>query len=139
MASAPSLGGVRTTFAHVSVTVSDLDKAKAFYGGVLGLPEAERPDFGFPGAWFSLGANLQLHIIVNPQFERPAGQRERFDVRDPHFAMAVDDADAAERALKATGVRVDEFVGSPTGLRQLFVKDPDGNMVEVIGPARARA
>jgi hypothetical protein len=29
----------------------------------------------------------------------------------------------------------DVFSG-PTGLRQVFVKDPDGNMVEFIGPSR---
>ncbi len=28
------------------------------------------------------------------------------------------------------------FTATPTGLRQLFVHDPDGNMVEFIGPTR---
>ena len=36
---------------HVSVTVSDLGKARRFYGEFLGLVEIPRPDFGFPGVW----------------------------------------------------------------------------------------
>jgi hypothetical protein len=29
-------------------------------------------------------------------------------------------------------------VSGPTGLRQVFVKDPDGNMVEFIGPTASK-
>lgn len=49
-----------THFSHVSVTVTDLDKAKAFYGDVLGLKEIPRPDFRFPGVWYSLGRALAI-------------------------------------------------------------------------------
>jgi len=28
-----------------------------------------------------------------------------------------------------------DVISGPTGLRQLFVKDPDGNMVEFLGPS----
>jgi catechol 2,3-dioxygenase-like lactoylglutathione lyase family enzyme len=51
---------------HVSVCVSDLDRAKRFYGEVLGLPELLRPDLGFPGAWYRVGTNQELHLIVHP-------------------------------------------------------------------------
>ncbi|WP_218244066.1 VOC family protein, partial [Pseudomonas sp. 2995-3] len=50
---------------HVSISVTDLDKAKHFYSDVLGFQEIERPDFDFPGAWYSLGSQ-QLHLIVYP-------------------------------------------------------------------------
>jgi len=30
-------------------------------------------------------------------------------------------------------------VSGPTGLRQIFIKDPDGNMVEFIGPTTSAA
>jgi len=36
---------------HVSVCVTDMTAARAFYVDVLGFEErADRPDFGFPGA-----------------------------------------------------------------------------------------
>ena len=128
------MGTVTGALAHVSVTVTDVERARAFYGGILGFPEVVRPDFGFPGIWYDLGRGLQLHIIENRGLIRPAAEREGFDVRYPHFAIGVESADAAAAALQAKGVRMDELVNSVTSLRQLFVKDPDGNMVELIGP-----
>jgi catechol 2,3-dioxygenase-like lactoylglutathione lyase family enzyme len=124
---------------HVSVTVSDLQKAKAFYGGVLGLAEVPRPDFDFPGVWYSLGSHLQLHIIVNEQWPfRPVRPHE-FEIRAPHFALYVDDADAIHARLVETGYPFHDYHSTPTGMRQLFVHDQDGNMVEFLGPtAQAR-
>ncbi|MGE0719933.1 MAG: VOC family protein [Alphaproteobacteria bacterium] len=133
------MGAVDGALAHVSVTVTDVERARAFYGAVLGLPEIARPDFGFPGIWYDLGRGMQLHIIENTGLTRPAEERASFDVRYPHFAIGVASADAAAAALTARGVRMDELINSVTGLRQLFVKDPDGNMVELIGPGGSAA
>lgn len=142
MAVTPQAGSVlggRPHFAHVSVTVSDIDAADRFYGGAIGLPKLPRPDFGFPGSWYSLGSGLELHLIVNAGLRRPDAERLGFEVRYPHFALAVEDADRVRAALQAAGLKVDELFSSPTGMRQLFVKDPDGNMIEFIGPGRAAA
>ncbi|BBK31139.1 catechol 2,3-dioxygenase-like lactoylglutathione lyase family enzyme [Stella humosa] len=124
--------------AHVSVTVSDVAAADRFYGEMLGFERLARPDFGFPGSWYSLGQGLELHIIVNDALRRPDAERLGFEVRYPHFAIRVDDADRMQAALEAKGLKVNELFSSPTGLRQLFVKDDDGNMVEFIGPGRPR-
>ena len=101
-------------FTHVSVTVTDVAKAREFYSDTLGLEEIPRPAFNFPGIWYSLGGDLQLHIILNDQLVRPAVERER---------------------IEALGLVCRDVFSGPTGLRQVFVKDPDGNMVEFIGPS----
>ena len=49
---------------HVALVVKNLDRCIGFYGGVLGLKTLERPDFGFPGHWFQVGQNSQLHLMV---------------------------------------------------------------------------
>ena len=36
-------------------------------------------------------------------------------------------------------LRFFNVISGPTGLRQLFVKDPDGNMVEFLGPSTSAA
>jgi catechol 2,3-dioxygenase-like lactoylglutathione lyase family enzyme len=66
---------------HVSVTVTDVAKARDFYSGVLGFQEIERPAFDFPGIWYSLGGDLQLHIILNDQLVRDAVEREKIVAR----------------------------------------------------------
>ena len=118
---------------HVSVTVTDVSKAHEFYSGVLGFQEVPRPAFDFPGIWYSLGGDLQLHIILNDQLVRPAVERERIEARYPHFALWTDDSTA--RRIQERGLVCRDVISGPTGLRQLFVKDPDGNMVEFLGPS----
>ena len=83
---------------HVSINVSDVDAAKDFYVDVLGLTErADRPDFGFGGAWLDLGGQ-QVHLIEGAVPDR-LGQ---------HFAIAVDDLDAVVDELRGRGVKVSD-------------------------------
>ena len=124
-------------FNHVSITVTDLAKAKDFFGGRLGFPEIPRPAFNFPGVWYGIGDGLSLHIIVNEKLVRSPVERESFEGRYPHFALWTDDCDATAQRLADAGVHAHDLVSTPTGLRQLFVKDPDGNMLEFIGPTKA--
>ena len=121
---------------HVSITVTDVAKARDFYTGLLGLKEIPRPAFDFPGIWYSLGGGLSLHIILNDQLVRPAVEREKIQARYPHFALWTDDCDATAAKIEALGLVCRDVFSGPTGLRQVFVKDPDGNMVEFIGPSK---
>jgi glyoxylase I family protein len=112
---------------HAAVLVSDLDRAKQFYGGVLGLKEKPRHSFNFDGAWYDVG-DCELHLIVSSEALMPAEQRPR---RDSHVAFSVGDYDATRNALKEAGVTYRE--GS-SGLAQIFVRDPDGNLIELQKP-----
>ena len=126
-----------TQISHVSITVTDLAKTRDFYTRTLGFQEIPRPAFDFPGIWYSLGGDLQLHIIVNDQLVRPAVEREKITARYPHFALWTDDADETARTIGDLGLTCRDVVSGPTGLRQIFVKDPDGNMVEFLGPSKS--
>jgi len=125
-----------TQIQHVSITVTDVEKARDFYTRTLGFQEIDRPAFNFPGIWYSLGGELQLHIILNDELVRPAVERETIVARYPHFALWTDDCDATAAKLNALGLPNRDVISGPTGLRQVFVKDPDGNMVEFIGPSK---
>ena len=105
---------------HVSINISDVDAAMDFYVGRLGLTQrADRPDFGFGGAWLDCGGQ-QVHLIEGTA--PPAvGQ---------HFAVLVADVDATVAELRAAGLGVSDPGPVGTG-RQAFVADPDGNTVEL--------
>jgi catechol 2,3-dioxygenase-like lactoylglutathione lyase family enzyme len=122
---------------HISITVTDLEATRAFYEGKLGLKTIPRPDFGFPGVWYGLDGDLSLHIITAKDVPFTERQRTTFDLRQAHFALWTDDCDETHDQLVGRGVHVNDLISTPTGLRQLFVKDPDGNMVEFIGPTKA--
>ncbi len=115
---------------HVSLTVGDIERSRAFFGDLLGLEEVERPDFGFPGAWYQAG-DIQLHLIVAPP-SVDVGQlpAQRTPNAGPQ-AFEIEDYDAVQAKLEAAGFDV---MGLGANVGQLFVQDPDGNALEFIRP-----
>jgi catechol 2,3-dioxygenase-like lactoylglutathione lyase family enzyme len=111
---------------HVSINVTDVERATSFYVDVLGMQRLPRPDFGFAGAWLGFGGDRQVHLI-QATVPEDLGQ---------HFAFRVEDLDAAVEALRAGGIEVRGPV--PVGdsaARQAFLHDPDGNRLELNQPA----
>jgi catechol 2,3-dioxygenase-like lactoylglutathione lyase family enzyme len=117
------------TLHHVSITVTDLDRARRFYTGVLGLEEIERPPFDFPGAWYRLG-DRQLHLIVHPATLTLRGTAA-IDSRDGHFAIAVRSSREARAHLEAAGLAYEHRPPGRTPWEQTFLCDPDGNVIEL--------
>lgn len=115
-------------FLHAAVLVSDLEQAEQFYGIVLGLPKVDRV-LRFPGAWYQLGA-VQIHLIADtPSSATPKNSEQSFKWgRNAHLALAVGDLQAARDHLISYGCDVQP---SASGRAALFVKDPDGNIIEL--------
>lgn len=122
---------------HISLPVTDLERAKQFYQEVLGLTEINRPPFDFPGAWYQLG-DRQLHLIVHDKATFRA--KKTVDSRDIHFALRVRSYRAARDFLRSKGFQPeakDEFKQmkespkSTAGWPQLYIMDPDRNVIEL--------
>lgn len=114
-----------TKFLHVALLVSDLDRAKDFYGNLLGLSQVERP-LKYPGAWYQLG-EVQVHLIAASTLGETIVNFEKLG-RNRHIAFAVTDLDAMKQKLLTQGV---SFEMSVSGRAALFVQDPDGNVIEL--------
>ncbi|MEZ5167192.1 MAG: VOC family protein [Acidimicrobiales bacterium] len=108
---------------HVSVNVDDVAASRAFYVDVLGFTEIDRPDLGIGGAWLEMGPQ-QLHLVELPLVEGFG----------PHFALRVDDLDAACEHLIALGVEVQGPSAIDGVCRQAFLHDPAGNQIELNQP-----
>jgi catechol 2,3-dioxygenase-like lactoylglutathione lyase family enzyme len=102
------------------------DDARAFYGGLLGLRELEKPPVlrARGGVWFACGAQ-QLHLGVEEPFSA---------ARKAHPALAVDDLDALAERLAGAGVEVTWDDAIP-GARRFYAADPFGNRLELLSPA----
>ena len=120
----------RVGIGHVHLKVADLERALAFYHGVLGFPVTQRIGAGaaFLGAggyhhhiglntWESLGGHLP-----------PPGTTGLYHValRYPDRASLAD----ALRRLVAAGVRLDGAADHGVS-EALYLRDPDGNGVEL--------
>lgn len=116
---------------HVAIHVLDLDRSVAFYRDVLKLQPLSRPAFSFPGAWFRLGADQELHLIADARYPRVEQHRGN------HFALLIDDVDAWE--IHLVGAALPGLLRRirPDGAIQLFLTDPDGHSIELCTPPGA--
>ncbi len=110
---------------HVAIHVADVEDSVAFYKNKMGFEPLPRPAFTFPGAWFRLGAEQELHII-GERTDPVHGHN-----RGNHFALEVESIWEAEAALKAGGVAHRSPKQRPDGAYQIFLKDPDGHVIEL--------
>jgi len=98
------------------------DEARAFYGGLLGMPELEKPEAirARGGCWFAAGGQ-ELHVGVEEPFA-PA--------RKAHPGLVVSGLDLIRGRFRAAGVEYDDD-GKIEGVDRLFVHDPFGNRLEL--------
>jgi len=114
--------------AHVqlAITPGGEDKARAFYQGLLELPEVPKPeslrDRG--GVWFACGAQ-EIHCGV----EEPVADTRR------HPALLTDGLDALKARLASAGIGTETDRQLP-GYRRFYAWDPFGNRLEFLEPLR---
>ncbi|QDT05601.1 fosfomycin resistance protein FosB [Rubripirellula lacrimiformis] len=115
---------------HIALHVADVPTSVAFYRDTMKLPQMDRPAFDFPGAWFRLGVEQELHLIgdrLDPVYSHHRGG---------HFALIVDELDSWEQHLDRQGATRLQRKTRPDGALQTFVQDPDGHWIELCVPPK---
>jgi len=139
---------------HFALTVSDMERSRAFYCDLFGMEVvADREvqgDYveqitGIPGAHSRIvhtrGYGIMLELL---QYKNPVGEqsaRALPDAGSAHVCFISDDLDADVARLLDAGVRfrsmpVTTTSGPNAGGRGIYIEDPDGNAVEVVQLAR---
>lgn len=129
---------------HIGIAVADLEEAKAFYGGVLGLPllfEEEVPTERVRVAAYD-GGGVRIELLESTSPEGPIGRH--LASRGPgihHVCYRVDDVQASVDRLAQAGVRMIDAAPRPGagGCRVAFVhpKGALGVLVELSQPPAA--
>jgi catechol 2,3-dioxygenase-like lactoylglutathione lyase family enzyme len=111
---------------HVQITVPA--NARAFYCGLLGLREVEKPAAlqGRGGFWLQVG-DRQVHVGTEEGVARQATKA--------HVAYAVTEVAGWRARLAAVGVEILDGIPIP-GRDRFEFRDPFGNRVELIGAAK---
>ena len=117
---------------HVAIYVRDMEASARFYGEVLGLPEVANPMGSGQFRWFAIAPGIALHLVAGNAAPLPA------DEIKSHIALSASDFDSVVACLRTAGVffgempgRAGEVTRRVDGVRQCFVRDPDGHFVEI--------
>ena len=111
---------------HVTFLSADLERARAFYEGVLGLhPDPGRPALSYDGVWYDVASNQQIHLMAQPNPDAEL-HRPEHGGRDRHVALEVPDFIELTERLEQAGIAY------TSGLRTLFCRDPDQNALEFV-------
>jgi catechol 2,3-dioxygenase-like lactoylglutathione lyase family enzyme len=123
----------------MGLSVGDMDKMTSWYGEMLGFKVTADVPMGQGGGKvrFIESGNERIELVYSPT-SKPGPERKmpgHADIRGwVQLAMEVPDLDAAKAALAAKGVKpeLDITPIPPLGIRIMFLRDPEGNMVELM-------
>jgi catechol 2,3-dioxygenase-like lactoylglutathione lyase family enzyme len=120
------------TLEHYTIRCTNLERTRDFYRDVLGLSVGDRPNFSFKGYWLYLGGVPMVHLVDRAESEANGAepQGERTGALD-HIAFRGLDIAATRATLKAHDLAFRENVVPGGRIRQIFVPDPDGILIEL--------
>ncbi len=114
---------------HFNIRTRNLGATVRFYEDVLGLENGPRPNFAFPGAWMYSEGQAVVHLVdISPtdEAQKPdSGVVHHVAFVSPGFSQ--DESSGCRRK----GVRVRGARGAGGDLWQIFVRDPNGVMIEL--------
>jgi extradiol dioxygenase family protein len=131
---------------HLAIPVDDLDRARAFYGGVLELPQGRSASTWVD--WNFYGHQLVTHVVpagparagptrTNSGADAGTNPVDGHDVPVPHFGLllSIDEFHALADRLRRAGTEFViepylRFAGEPGEQWTMFCRDPAGNALE---------
>ena len=120
---------------HLAIPVDDLSRARAFYGGVLGLSEGRSAEHWVD--WDFHGHQMVTHVVPGARTEAGRNPVDGHDVPVPHFGLvlSVEDFHVLADKLRAADTRFviepyQRFAGEPGEQWTMFLHDPAGNALE---------
>lgn len=136
-----------TAWTHVGHHVADLERAAAFYTGVLGFEEVARlevpdaassrllrvpPPVGLAAVYLRLGSQVLELLRLDRPGNDPVRERPFTEPGLTHLSFTVDDLTATCAAVRAHGGEVLE--DTDMGGFAVMVRDPDGQLLELLPP-----
>jgi catechol 2,3-dioxygenase-like lactoylglutathione lyase family enzyme len=112
---------------HVNIRSQNVEKARDFYVGILGLKVGARPPFPAAGYWLYLAGQPVIHLVQRNTGDAHHAGSGNLD----HVAFRGVDLVATRAAIESAGLAFREQVVPHNGTVQLFVHDPDGIKIEL--------
>jgi len=111
---------------HVNIRTANGAALVRFYQDVLGLEAGPRPPFSFDGTWLYCGSKAAIHLV---EIDTPGAGFGISGIE--HFAFTAKGLESFLDRLRAAEVAYELRTVPDWGIRQVHLRDPDGNHVEV--------
>ncbi len=115
---------------HTAVLVKDVNVSAKFYGEILGLEEISNAGLGERFRWFQFTDKVQIHLIQSEDKITPH--------KGVHLAINTDKLDELMDYFRAKKIYFENWQGEadvtntrPDGVKQIYIKDPDGYWIEI--------
>jgi predicted enzyme related to lactoylglutathione lyase len=104
------------------LVVHDMEAAKGFYTDFLGL-STEEFNLGWVARYTSPDTGAHLQLVT----------RDAAAPENPVISVLTDDVDGAYEEAQRLGYEiVYPITNEPWGVRRFFVRDPDGNVLNIV-------
>lgn len=120
---------------HLAIPVSDLEKADAFYGGLLGCEKGRYSKQWID--WNFFGHQLVTHLVTDMPSLPKHNQVDDHAVPVPHFGVVLNWLDWQNLANTLQAAKIDfiikpyiRFEGQTGEQATMFFLDPSGNALE---------
>jgi catechol 2,3-dioxygenase-like lactoylglutathione lyase family enzyme len=110
---------------HYNIYCKDLGASLHFYERYVGLRSGQRPPLPFPGAWLYADEKAVLHLIAE------SGRQDEGSGAIDHIAINCAGIRPAIDRIRADGLPVDVRLVPGLPLQQVFLRDPDGVLIEL--------
>ena len=121
----------KITIDHIAVYVVDLEKSTNFYENIIGLEKIPEPFKDGKHTWFTLGSNVQLHLI------KGASTIIEPD-KNSHLSLSVPSVPDFIKVLEKNKIPYENWLGEKQtitnrvdAVKQIYITDPDGNWLEI--------
>ena len=114
---------------HIALPTNDPARAEKFYVDLLGFRVVPRPSFSFDGRWlYREDVGPMLHLLHVPDHCIPTGP---INTLSAHLAIQCGNAQEVVDQLNVEKIEYVERHLPDFGYRQIFFRDPDGNLIEL--------
>lgn len=121
----------KPSFNHIAFFVQDIEKSARFYRNIVGLDTIPEPFRDGKHVWFSLGNNTALHLIGGAQETKVQDQNNHLAISVPSIEAFIGRLSNANIPYEDAQRKPNSITTRPDGIKQIYVKDPDGHWIEI--------
>lgn len=120
-------------FLHVMIRVKDINKSLKFYQDLFDMNLVNEMELEDSKLYFLSDEDGQTQIELTYNFDTPKNGYINGDAFG-HFAFSIKNMDKFEEKMKEFGINwlVKPFILKNYDMKIAFLKDPDGNEIEII-------